>query len=120
MTNNLQLFDIDSAESKNCAFEIGTENSVLPELRFIDLHMHDVSCWAWENTVKSECNASGCGTCSATLETIKFDILNKYTSFFYIFIGQKLLIVQYLLMLNILYWNQFCLHWSLPSVFDGA
>lgn len=38
MTYNLHLFYIDSAESKNCAFEIRTENGVLPEQRFVGLH----------------------------------------------------------------------------------
>lgn len=45
MTNNLHLFYIDSAESKNCAFKrIRTENGVLPEKEICRPTHSDVSC----------------------------------------------------------------------------
>jgi len=44
MTNNLHLFYIDSAESKNCAFDIRTENGVLPEKEICRPTHSDVSC----------------------------------------------------------------------------
>ena len=89
MTNNLHLFYIDSAESKNCAFEIRTENGVLPEKRFVGLHT--LMCHAEREKTLSRASVMpcGCGTCSATLENIKFDFFKHVWAFFSIFIGQK-------------------------------
>lgn len=88
MTNNLHLFYIDSAESKNCAFEIRTENGVLPEKRFVGLHT--LMCHAEREKTLSRASVMpcGCGTCSATLENIKFDFFSMCECFS-IFIGQK-------------------------------
>lgn len=65
-------FYIDGAESKNCAFEIRTENGVLPEKRFVGLHT--LMCHAEREKTLSRASVMpcGCGTCSATLENIKF------------------------------------------------
>lgn len=89
MTNNLHLFYIDSAKIKNCAFEIRTENGVLPEQRFVGLHI--LMCHAEREKTLSRASVMpcGCGTCSATLENIKFDFLTC-VSVFSIFIGQIL------------------------------
>lgn len=106
MTNNLHLFYIDSAESRNCAFEIRTENGVLPERRFVDLH--SLMCHAEREKTLSRASVMPCGsgTCSATLENIKFDFFSTCERFFYIY-WPKTCIVQYFLMLNILYCNPF-------------
>lgn len=98
MTNNLHLFYIDSAESKNCAFDIRTENGVLPEKRFVGLHT--LMCHAEREKTLSRASVMpcGCGTCSATLEISNF--LACVSVFFYIY-WPKICIVQYFLMLNI-------------------
>lgn len=89
--------------------------SVPPEQRFVG--PHTPVCHAErEKTLsgeKTEAKGGGCGTHSATLEAIKFDILKPITVFIniYIFIGQKNhVIVQDFLMLNILPCDQFCLY----------
>lgn len=106
MTNNLHLFYIDSAESRNCAFEMRTEDGVLPERRFVDLH--SLMCHAEREKTLSRASVMprGSGTCSATLENIKFDFFSTCERFFYIY-WSKTCIVQYFLMLNILYCNPF-------------
>lgn len=108
MTNNLHLFYIDSAESKKlCLFEIRTENGVLPEQEICRPTHSDVSCWAWENTVKSKCNAMWLWylQCNTWKYQIRF-FLNMCACFFYIY-WPKTCIVQYFLMLHILYCNPF-------------
>lgn len=106
MKNNLHLFYIDSAESKNCAFEIRTENGVLPEMRFVGLH--SLMCHAEREKTLSRASVMPCGsgTCSATLE-IKLDFFLAYVSVFYIYWPKKTCIVQNFSMPNILYCNPF-------------
>ena len=54
-------------------FGIGTENGVLPEQRFVDLRT--LMCHAEREKTLSRAGVLpwGCGTCSATLENIKFE-----------------------------------------------
>lgn len=90
-----------------------TENGVLPEQRFVGLHT--LMCHAEREKTLSRAsviNASGCGTCSATLENIQFDIFlfwHVCVVFFpYIYWPNN---VQYFLMLNI-----FCIVIHLPTM----
>lgn len=66
---------------KTVPLEFGTEDTVLPEQRFVGLHTL-MSHAERENvkknknyTVEIEGGARGCGTYSSTLETIKLNLL---------------------------------------------
>jgi len=56
----------------------------------------NMSCWAWENTVRSSVISCSCGTCSATLENII--IYDEYFLLFecFVYLLAKNFIVQYL------------------------
>lgn len=56
----------------------------------------NMSCWAWENTVRSSVISCSCGTCSATLENII--IYDEYFLLFecFVYLLAKNCIVQYL------------------------
>lgn len=100
---------------KNCAFEIRTENGVLPEMRFVGLH--SLMCHAEREKTLSRASVMPCGsgTCSATLEIkLEFFFFSICEHFFLIFIGQKNCTVHNFLMLNI-----FCIVIHLPTFEAG-
>lgn len=85
------MFYIDSAESKNCAFEIRTENGVLPEMRFVGLH--SLMCHAEREKTLSRASVMPCGsgTCSATLEIkLEFFFFSICERFFLYLLAKKL------------------------------
>lgn len=103
---NLHLFYIDSAESINCAFEIRTENGVSAWTEICGPTHSDVSCWAWENTVKSKCNAMWLWYLQCN--TWKYQIwffccCFEHVWVFFLYLLAKTCIVQYFLVLYILY-----------------
>lgn len=82
MTDNVHVFNIDSANKQLCL--LGLDRVVfLPEQRFVGLHT--LMCHAEREKTLSRASVMpcGCGTCSITLENIRNRFFNMYECYIY-------------------------------------